>query len=106
MSKPHPRYSQYFYHASAYGLAGEIERPVRQTIPAQAASVLAGHGGRGNSSVEKFDFPPFFYCEPAYTEVGGSDDEAHNNLIPYAPSALKVLKVAYSLTPVPFADCL
>ena len=98
MSKPHPRYSQYFYHASAYGLAGEIERPVRQTIPAQAASVLAGHGGRGNSSVEKFDFPPFLYCEAAYTEVGGSYDEDHNKHTTYATAVVEGLNVADVLT--------
>src|SRR5258707_12428944 len=94
MSKPHPRYSQYFYHASAYGLAGEIERPVRQTIPAQAASVLAGNGGRGASSVEKFDFPPFFYCDTAYTEVGGSYYADHGKQTTCATTVVEGLNVA------------
>src|SRR5258708_13600886 len=75
-----------------------MERPARQTIPAQAASVLAGHGGRGASSVEKFDFPPFFYCDNAYTEVGGSYDEDHNKHTTYATSVIEGLNVADVLT--------
>ncbi len=98
MSKPHPRYSQYLYHASAYGLAGEMERPVRQTIPAQAASVLAGHGGRGASRVEKFGLPPFFSFDTAYTEVGGSYDEDHNKNTTYATSVVEGLNIADVLT--------
>jgi hypothetical protein len=68
---------QYFYHASASGLSAEIERPVQQSIAAQAASTLPSGGGRGFQRTEKFCVAPFVCFDAAYSEVGGSFDECH-----------------------------
>jgi hypothetical protein len=91
-------HSQYFYHASAYGLAGEIERPVRQSITAQAASTLASGGGRGTHRVEKFCVDPFICFDAAYTEVGGSFDECHNKHTTYACAVIESLNIADVVT--------
>src|ERR1700704_6755003 len=91
-------HSQYFYHASAYGLAGEIERPVQQSVPAQAACALASGGGRGTQRVEKFCLSPFICFDAAYTEVGGSFDECHNKHTTYAHSVIEGLNIANVVT--------
>lgn len=92
------RHSQYFYHASAYGLSAEIERPVRQSVPAQATSALGIGGGRGTSRVEKFCITPFICFDAAYTEVGGSYDECHNIHTTYAYSVIEGLNIADMVT--------
>jgi hypothetical protein len=92
------RHSQYFYHASAYGLSGEIERPVRQSVPAQAASTLGIGGGHGTNRVEKFCLSPFICFDAAYTEVGGSYDECHNFHTTYACSVIEGLNIADVVT--------
>jgi hypothetical protein len=99
MPKECPIYhSQYFYHASAYGLAGEIERPVRQSVPAQAACTLASGGGRGTQRTDRFCVSPFICFDSAYTEVGGSFDECHNKHTTYAYSVVEGLNIADVLT--------
>jgi hypothetical protein len=92
---PHP---EYFYHASAYGLAGEIERPMRQSIDAQAATTLASSGGRGAHSLGKFSVDPFIYFDSAYAEVGGSFDEDHNFHSTYAYAVVEGLNIADVVT--------
>jgi hypothetical protein len=92
------RHSQYFYHASAFGLAGEIERPVQQSVPAQAACALATGGGRGTQRVDKFCVAPFICFDAAYTEVGGSFDECHNMHTTYASSVVEGLNIANVVT--------
>jgi hypothetical protein len=94
----HSHHSQYFYHASAYGLAGEIERPVRQSVSAQAAYALASAGGRGTQRVEKFCVDPFICFDAAYTEVGGSFDECHNKYTTYAYAVVEGLNIADVVT--------
>src|SRR5579884_360813 len=94
-TNPH---SQYFYHASAYGIAGEIERPVRQSISTQAACTLAPSGGKGSHRVEKFCQSPFVCFDAAYTEVGGSFDECHNKHTTYAYSVVEGLDIAGMVT--------
>ena len=91
-------HSQYFYHASAYGLAAEIDRPVKQSVHAQAASVLSSSGGRGSNRVEKFSLAPFLSFDAAYTEVGGSFDECHNIHTTYASSIVEGLNIADVVT--------
>lgn len=91
---PCSRYhSQYFYHASAYGLAAEIERPVKQSIHAQAATTLSSVGGRGSGRVDKFSVPPFISFESAYCEVGGSFDECHGKHTTYATAIVEGLNI-------------
>jgi len=88
------RHSQYFYNASAFGIAADIQRPVRQTVPAQAATALHGGSGRGTLRVENFSAPPFIRFSAAYTEVGGSFDECHNLHATYASSVIEGLNIA------------
>lgn len=89
---------QYFYHASAYGLAAEIERPVKQSVQAQAACTLAGAGGRGGRRVQKFCLSPFICFEAAYSEVGGSFDDCHKIHTTYAQSVIEGLNIAGVVT--------
>jgi hypothetical protein len=91
MSKCSRHHSQYFYNASAYGLAAEIDRPVKQSIHAQAATVLSSGGGRGSIRVDKFCVPPFISFAAAYSEVGGSYDECHNRHTTYASAVIEGL---------------
>jgi hypothetical protein len=93
MSKCARHHSQYVYNASAYGLAGEIERPFRHTIPTQAAAVLAASGGRGHQRVENFHLDGIVSFKAAYAEVGGSFDECHNRHTSYACSVVEGLNV-------------
>jgi hypothetical protein len=98
MSKCSRRHLQYFYNASAYGLAGEIERPMRQSIPMQAATALAGSGGRGFQRIENFSASPYVSFDAAYTEVGGSFDECHNQHTTFAYSVIEGLNIAGMIT--------
>ncbi|HWX55979.1 MAG TPA: choice-of-anchor P family protein [Verrucomicrobiae bacterium] len=99
MPKPSPRYqSQYMYQACAYGFAAEIERPVRQSVPSQASSVLPTSGGRGSGRVDKFSLAPFISVAAAYTEVGGSFDPDHNKHTTYASSTVEGLNIADVVT--------
>jgi hypothetical protein len=90
--------SQYIYSASAYGFAGELERPSRHSIPSQAASVLGADGGRGSNRVQNFKFDGFLSVADAHTEVGGSYDDCHNRFTTYAFSSLEGVNVADMLT--------
>ena len=98
MSECSRHHLQYFYNASAYGLAGEIERPMRHSISAQAATTLAGSGGRGFQRIENFSVPPFVSFDAAYTEVGGSFDDCHNQHTTFAYSVIEGLDIAGMVT--------
>ena len=98
MSKCSRQHLQYFYNASAYGLAGEIERPMRHSISAQAATTLAGSGGRGFQRIDNFSVPPFVSFHAAYTEVGGSFDDCHNQHTTFAYSVIEGLNIAGMVT--------
>jgi hypothetical protein len=98
MSKCSRQHLQYFYNASAYGLAGEIDRPMRHSIPVQAATTLAGSGGRGFQRVEQFSASPFVSFDAAYTEVGGSFDDCHNQHTTFAYSVIERLNIAGMVT--------
>ncbi|HYX54218.1 MAG TPA: hypothetical protein VE783_12255 [Candidatus Limnocylindrales bacterium] len=89
---------QYLYNASANGLSAEIERPVQQSVPAQAVCNLSSTGGRGFQRVEKFCLPPFVCFDAAYSEVGGSFDECHNIHTTYAWSVIEGLNIADMVT--------
>lgn len=98
MSKCSRHHLPYFYNASAYGLAGEIERPMRHSISAQAATTLAGSGGRGFQRIENFSVPHFVSFDAAYTEVGGSFDDCHNQHTTFAYSVIEGLNIAGMVT--------
>ena len=98
MSKCSRHHCQYHYHASAYGFAAEIERPVQQSLHAQAASALSGSGGRGSNRVESFSLPPFISFDAAYSEVGGSFDECHSIHTTYTTSVIEGLNIGDVVT--------
>lgn len=93
MSKCSQHHSEHFYHASAYGLAGELIRPVRHTIPTQAATVLAAGGGRGVQRVENFQFDSIVSFDSAEVEVSGSFDECHGVHTTHAVSVIEGLSI-------------
>lgn len=92
------RHSQYLYHALAYGLAAEVDRPTRHSIPTQAATVLAASGGRGCHRVQDYQFDRFISLKEAYVEVGGSYDEDHKMHTSYALSVIEGINIADVLT--------
>jgi hypothetical protein len=90
--------SQYIYSACAYGVAGELERPSRQSINTLAPSVLGADGGRSSNQVQNFKFDRFVSVADAQTEVGGSYDQCHDIHTTYAFSQLEGLNVGGMLT--------
>jgi hypothetical protein len=82
------------YHASAFGLSGEILRPAQRSIAAQAATTLAPGGGRGNHRIENFLVDGIVSFRAAYTDVGGSFDECHQVHTSYASSVIEGLNIA------------
>jgi len=98
MSKCSRHHSQHFFHASAYGLTGELERPTRHSIPTQAATVLGSGGGRGYQRVENFSFDGTVSFKVAFAEVGGSFDECHNRHTSYATAVIEGLNILDMVT--------
>jgi hypothetical protein len=94
---PHRHPSTHHYHASAFGLAGEITRPVLHGIPTQAATTLAGSGGHGFQRVENFHHGLVSF-RAAYVEVGGSYDHCHQVHTTYASSVIEGFNVADVVT--------
>jgi hypothetical protein len=82
------------YHASAFGVSGEILRPAQRSIAAQAATTLAPGGGRGFSRIDNFQADGLLSFSAAYTEVGGSFDVCHELHTSYASSVIEDLNIA------------
>lgn len=82
------------YHASAFGVSGELRRPAQRSIAAQASTTLASGGGRGFDRVDNFQFDGTLSFRAAYTEVGGSFDECHKIHTSYASSVIEGLDIA------------
>jgi hypothetical protein len=82
------------YHASAFGVSGEILRPTQRSIPAHAATTLAPGGGRGFNRTENIQIDGLLSFSAAYTEVGGSFDECHQVHTSYASSVIEDLNIA------------
>ncbi len=82
------------YHATAFGVSGELRRPAQRSIATQASTTLAPGGGRGFDRVENFQFDGTLSFRAAYTEVGGSFDECHNIHTSYASSVIEDLNIA------------
>jgi hypothetical protein len=98
MTSSSRHHSQYIYQASAYGLAGEIEHPVSQSVAAQASCTLGGAGRQTSRSSKNLDLPSFLCFDVAYTEVGGSFDECHDVHTSYAYSVIEGLNIADVIT--------
>lgn len=86
-------HSQYSHQASAYGFAGQLERPFHQIIPTQAATVLGAHGGRGQNRVDKFKLEGLISFEAAFVDVGGSFDECHNRHTSFSSATIEKLNI-------------
>src|SRR5215471_16537518 len=84
----------HFYQASAFGVAGELVRPVQKSISAQAATSLSQGGGRGFHRVDDFQEGGILSFRTSYTEVGGSFDECHDIHTSYAVSVIEGLDIA------------
>jgi hypothetical protein len=95
MAKEHSHHHcSHHYHASAFGVSGELRRPAQRSISAQASTTLAPGGGRGFDRVENFQLDGILSFRAAYTEVGGSFDECHNVHTSYACSVIEDLDIA------------
>ena len=82
------------YHASAFGVSGELLRPARRSIPVQAATTLSPGGGRGFQRVENFQLDGMVSFSAAYTEVGGSFDDCHQIHSSFSSSVIENLNIA------------
>jgi hypothetical protein len=91
-------HSQHMYHASAYSVAAEFERPKKHSLSPQASVVLAGHGGHGSSSASAYNADGLISFKNAYSEVGGSFDDCHDIHTTHAWSVVEGLNVADMLT--------
>ena len=91
-------HSQYLYHASAYAVAAEFERPRKHSLPPQASAVLSVHGGHGTQLHPGQKVDGLISFEGAYSEVGGSYDDCHDTYTTHAWSVVEGLNVADMLT--------
>lgn len=92
------RHSQYMYHASAYGLMGDYQRPSQQSVPMQGSVVLPLHGGHVTQRMPKFALHGLVTFEEVYVEVGGSFDHCHDRETSYALAMIEKLNIAGMLT--------
>jgi hypothetical protein len=88
----------HIYHATAFGVSGELIRPAQHSIPAQATTTLAPGGGRGFDRIENFQLDGILSFRSASTEVGGSFDACHNLHTSYAYSMIEGLNIAGMVT--------
>jgi hypothetical protein len=86
------------YHATAFGVSGELLRPAKHSIPSQATTTLAPGGGRGFDRVENFQLDGILSFRSASAEVGGSFDDCHNLHTSYAYSMIEGLNIAGMVT--------
>lgn len=86
------------YHASAYSVAAEFERPKKHSLSPQASVVLAGHGGHGSNRASAYNADGLISFKSAYSEVGGSFDDCHDLHTTHAWSVIEGLNVADMLT--------
>jgi hypothetical protein len=82
------------YHASAFGVSGEILRPAQRSIPAHAATTLAPGGGRSFNRTDNIQIDGLLSFSAAYTEVGGSFDKCHQIHTSYASAVIEDLNIA------------
>jgi hypothetical protein len=88
----------HMYHATAFGVSGELSRPAQRSIPAQATTTLAPGGGRGFDRVDNFQLDGLLSFRSSYTEVGGGFDDCHNMHTSYASSVIEGLNIAGMIT--------
>lgn len=91
-------HSQYVYHASAFALAAEFERPRPYSLAPLASVVLGGHGGHGTNNHPGLTVDGLVSFKNAFSEVGGSYDDCHNIHTTHAWSVMEDVNVAGMLT--------
>lgn len=94
MAKCSHHHCNHVYHASAFGVSGELLRPARHSIGTHAATSLPSTGGRGFNRTDNFKLDGILSFSAAYTEVGGSFDECHDMHTSYASSVIEDLNIA------------
>lgn len=92
------RSSPYFHHATAFGIAGQIDRPIQYTIPTQGSTSLSPSGGHGAHRVENYSVPGILSFSAAYVTVGGSQDDANDCHATYACSVIEDLNICDMFT--------
>lgn len=88
----------YFHHASAFGVVGQIDRPMQQTIPSQASASLAPKGGHGSHRIENYSIPGIMSFKSSHVDVGGSYDSDHNTHATFACSVIEKLNICDVVT--------
>ena len=88
----------YFHHATAFGVAGQINRPTQQTIPIKASVALPTIGGHDTDRVDNYQLPGIVSFSAAYVDVGGSLDEPNDTHATYASSTIENLNLFNVIT--------
>src|ERR1700742_2932017 len=91
-------HSQYMYHASAFSISAEFDRPKKHSVSPQAPTVLGSHGGHNTQRVSGYKADGLISFKEAYSEVAGSYDECNGMHTTYALSVLEGVNVADMLT--------
>ncbi len=66
------KHPPYHYHAHAHAFSGELVRPIKNSIEAQAGVSLPYLGGHGRASVENFSLNHLVTFRQGYSHVSGS----------------------------------
>ena len=91
-------HSQYMYHASAFSISAEFDRPKKHSLSPQASTLLGSHGGHNTQRVSGYKADGLISFKEAYSEVAGSYDECNGMHTTYALSVLEGVNVADMLT--------
>lgn len=83
----------FLYNAHGHGLSGEIRRPLKHLIDAQASVSLPTIGGHGSSRVDNFRFNEMVSFSAAYAHVSGSWDDEHQSYTTLATSVVEGLNI-------------
>jgi hypothetical protein len=86
------------YHASAFSISAEFDRPRKHSLAPQASTLLATHGGHNTQRVSGYKADGLISFKEAYSEVAGSYDECNGMHTTYALSVLEGVNVADMLT--------
>lgn len=68
---------RFYFHAGGHALSGEFRRPVRQVIPAQAATSLPTIGGHARALAQDFTAEHFASFKFGHSHVSGSQQADH-----------------------------
>lgn len=89
MPEKSPR--NFYFHANAHVLSGQLTRPIQHVIEVQAATSLPTIGGVGSARVDNFRFNEHVSFRAGYSHVSGSKKEEHDK-ISYTTMATAVVE--------------